>query len=228
VKLRDGDRVIAFASDGRASTLRGVPESVSVAIAETIRSGRIELAPEISALAGRTGTFAGAAEEHTGLRVLEPLGTAVRDARPTFRWQPALDASGYQINIVEETSGALLVNEQLAPTATEWQPAEPLPSGQVYQWEVQALRDGAVVANSPQPPEPEARFHILTQAEIAELEEAKRTSNGSHMVMGVANARAGLLDDALRELRILREQNPEAELPRGLIEQLEAQRRPQP
>ena len=170
--------------------------------------------------------MAGPGEEQAELRVLEPVGTAVRDARPRFRWSAAPGVSGYNINIMEESSGALIVSEQLPADATEWQPREPLLAGGLYQWEVQAVRDGAVVANSPKPPEPEARFAVLSEAKLAELEEAKRTSNGSHLVMAIANARAGLVDEALREFRLLSEQNPEAELPRRLLQQLEAERSP--
>jgi hypothetical protein len=228
VKLRDGERVIGFAADGRSPALAGLPQPVSDAIAQTIRTGRIDVPPEIAALTGQTGTLAGAADDQPGLRALEPLGTAVRDARPRFRWSAAPEASAYKINVVEETSGALVLSQQLPPDTTEWQPGETLPAGEVYQWEVQALRDGTVIANSPRPPEPEARFHILPVAKLAELEEAKRASNGSHLAMAVANARAGLLDEAVRELRFLSEQNPDAELPRQLLQQLQAQRSPQP
>ena len=225
VKLRDGERVIAFGDDGRSQALAALPPPVADVVAETIRTGRVAVSPDVETLVGQTGTLAGAGEKQSELRVLEPVGTAVRDARPRFRWSAAPDVSGYTINVVEETSGALVVSEQLAAEVTEWQPREPLPAGELYQWEVQALRDGAVVANSPKPPEPEARFQVLSEAKLAELEEAKRASNGSHLVMAIANARAGLLDEALREFRVLSEQNPEAELPRRLLEQLEAQRR---
>lgn len=224
VKLQDGEEPIAFANDGASPRLAAVPESIAQAVAKTVRSSRVELTAEVAALAGATGTLAAPAEAESGFRVLEPVGTAVRDERPRFRWTAAAGASGYEINIVEETSGALLVSQQLPAEVTEWQPPEPLPAGELYQWEVQALRDGAVIAKSPSPPAPEARFRVLSKAAVAELEEAKRASRGSHLVMGIANARAGLLDDAIREFRLLAEQNPEAELPRQLLQQLESRR----
>ncbi len=226
VKLTDGARTIAFAADGRSPALTALPSSVSEAVAETIRTGRLAPNPELAALAGETGTLAGSADGRSELRVLEPVATAVRDVQPRFRWSAAADVSGYRINVVEETSGSLITSAELPATATEWVPPEPLPAGEVYQWEVQALRDGNVIANSPKPPEPEARFRILSAAIVAELEEARRASKGSHLVMGVANARAGLLEDALREFRALAEQNRDAELPRQLVRQLEAQRAP--
>lgn len=226
VKVRDGDRVIAFANDGRSPALAALPAGISADVAQTIRSARIDLTPEVVEMIGQTGTLAGTGEKETEFRVVAPVGTAVREARPRFRWVAERAASGYQITVVEETSGTLVLSEQLPPTATEWQPPQPLRSGEVYQWQVQALRDGAVIANSPKPPEPEARFHILSEAKVAELDAAKRASHGSHLVMGVANARAGLVDEALQEFRLLSEQNPDAELTRQLLQQIEAQRQP--
>lgn len=228
ITLRDGDRILAFTSDGRSSDLAQLPGDLSGEVAGVIRSGRVELDRDIAEMVGRTGTLAGPEEVPSGLRVIEPVGTAVRDLRPRFRWRSAQEASAYQINVVEETSGALVASEQIPPDATEWQPREPLAAGEAYQWEVQAVRDGSVIANSPQPPDPEARFRVLTAAKLADLDEVKRASGGSHLVMGVANARAGLIDEALREFQLLHEQNPDAELPRRLLAQLEAQRRPAP
>lgn len=225
VKLRDGDRHLAFTTDGRSPALAGVPERVSGYIAETIRTGRIELPPDIASMIGQVGTLAGPEDAANELRVVQPVGTAVRDRRPQFRWTSTAEASTYKVNVVEETSGALIASEELPPDSNTWEPREALPAGEVYQWEVQALRDGAVIANSPKPPQPEARFRIATLATLAELDEVKRASAGSHLVMGIANARAGLIDEALREFRLLAEQNPNAELPRRLIEQLETQRR---
>ena len=226
VTLRDGDRVLGFSADGRSQVLAALPEGVRDSVAETIRTGRVGVDPDIATIAGQPGTLAGSDDEGSELQALEPIGTAVRDVRPRFRWRGAAGVSGYNIHIAEETSGAVVMTQQLPADATEWQPAEPLPAGEVYQWEVQALRDGAVVANSPRPPEPEARFQILSAAKVAELEEAQRASKGSHLVMAIANARAGLLDDAIREFRLLREQNPDSALLRQLLDQLEAQRKP--
>lgn len=55
-----------------------------------------------------------------------------------------------------------------------------------------------------------------------ELEEAEHFGKGSHLVLGVAKARAGLAAQAVEEFRALREQNPEAALPTRLLEQAEA------
>ena len=226
VKLRDGGRVLGFSEDGRSQALAGLPQPIADSIADAVRTGRLDVHPETARLAGQMGTLAGPDEERNAFRVLAPIATAVANPKPRFRWTPAAGASAYQINIVEETSGALVVSEKLPAETTEWTPATPLPSGEVYQWEVQALRDDQVIANTPAPPQPEARFRILPEAAVAELQEVKRASGDSHFVMGVANARAGLVDEALENFRALAAENPDSPLLRQLIAQLETERTP--
>lgn len=228
VTLRDDGRVLAFTEDGRSPALTGLPRPLDESVAETIRTGRINVDPQTAGLAGQIGTLAGADEQQNVFRVLAPIATAVADAKPRFRWTPAAGASGYRINILEETSGAVIVSERVSAESTEWAPAEPLPRGEVYQWEVQALRDEQVIANTPAPPQPEARFRILGKAALAELQEATRASSGSQFAMGVANARAGLIDDALRNFRSVAAENPDSELLKQVIAQIEAQRAAKP
>ena len=226
VKLHDGGRVLGFAEDGRARDLPGLPQTGAEWVADAVRTGRIDMHAENARLAGQMGTLAGPEEERSAFRVLAPLATAVADPKPRFRWSAAAGASAYQINVVEETSGAVILSERLPGETPEWAPATPLPSGEVYQWEVQALHEGQVIANTPAPPQPEARFRVLAEAAVAELEEAKRASGGSEFVMGVANARAGLVDDALQNFRALAKQNPDSALVKQLIAQLESERTP--
>ena len=226
VTLHDGGRVLRFKEDGSSRELAGLPQPLAASVADAIRTGKLDLHPEMARLAGQMGTLAGPEEESNMFSVLAPLATAVADPKPRFKWTAAEGASAYQINVVEETSGALVASERLPAGSTEWTPAEPLPSGEVFQWEVQALRDEEVIANTPAPPQPEARFRVLPEATVAELQETKRSAGGSQFVMGVANARAGLLDEALENFRALATENPDAPLLKELIAQLEAERMP--
>lgn len=63
-------------------------------------------------------------------------------------------------------------------------------------------------------------------ANATELQEAERVGNGSHLVLGVAKARAGRAADAAQEFRALQEQNPDAQLPKQLLAQAEASQAP--
>ena len=78
---------------------------------------------------------------------------------------------------------------------------------------------------SPAPPAPPARFRILEPSRLAELERAKASSAGSHLVLGVVYAQAGLLEDSERELRELLRVNSGSDVARRLLRSVEARRR---
>jgi hypothetical protein len=71
-----------------------------------------------------------------------------------------------------------------------------------------------------------ARFKVLGAEESAALERGLRAAPGSRLVAGVLSARAGLLDDAERELRALAADNPDSDVARGLLASVEAARIP--
>ncbi len=71
-----------------------------------------------------------------------------------------------------------------------------------------------------------ARFKVLGQEDATALERGLRAAPGSRLVAGVLAARAGLLDDAERELRALATDNPDSDVVRGLLASVEAARIP--
>lgn len=58
----------------------------------------------------------------------------------------------------------------------------------------------------------------------AALGESNQLDGGSHLIRGVAKARAGLLDEAAAEFRLLIEENPDSPLAQALLEQVETHR----
>jgi hypothetical protein len=99
---------------------------------------------------------------------------------------------------------------------SQWTPDRPLAPGGVYTWEIVARR-GDVEAMAPGPRSEEARFRVLTAEEASELERAVGESRGSHLALGVLYARAGLLDDAERELAQVVAANPRSAAVRRLV-----------
>jgi hypothetical protein len=71
-----------------------------------------------------------------------------------------------------------------------------------------------------------ARFKVLGQDEATALERVLRAAPGSRLVAGVMAARAGLLDDAERDLRALAAENSDSGVARGLLASVEAARLP--
>jgi hypothetical protein len=74
----------------------------------------------------------------SALRVLTPVGQAVRSDRPLFRWTAHAGASGYVVTVLDEH----LTPVATSPTSmeTRWTPGAPLPRGRTYVWQVAATR----------------------------------------------------------------------------------------
>jgi len=68
---------------------------------------------------------------------------------------------------------------------------------------------------------PRARFRVLDQESATGLDRALRAGEGSHLAAGVFMARAGVLDEALGELRLLAEANPQSPLAQSLLASVE-------
>ena len=90
-----------------------------------------------------------------------------------------------------------------------------LKRGRVYSWEVTAIKEGREIT-SPVAPSPPARFKVLDQARLDELERARRTYAGSHLLLGVLYANIGLVEDAQREFQALAAANPNSEVAKRL------------
>ena len=108
-----------------------------------------------------------------------------------------------------------------SPQLTDLTWATTLPLGHVYSWQVKAIKDGSEIT-SPRPPAPQAKFRILDQAKVNELANARRTHASSHLTLGLLYADAGLLREAEQEFRLLQKANPNSDLARNLLRQVQS------
>jgi len=133
----------------------------------------------------------------------------VLDAEPNFEWR---DTAG-------DTAGAtayevVVTDQNLSPVArsgrirgTEWRPAQPLPRGAALLWQVQAYRrSGSSFA--PAPPDPPAGFEMVSEQTARTIATLREPPHPSHLLLAIAYARAGLTDDAAREMEVLKRENP--------------------
>jgi hypothetical protein len=104
-----------------------------------------------------------------------------------------------------------------ALSSNEWAVPGALERGRFYSWEVTALKGGTPLAAAPAPPAPEARFKVLEQSKEEELSRALAAQPDSRLARAVIYSRAGLLDDAERELQALARQNPRSATARRLL-----------
>jgi hypothetical protein len=89
---------------------------------------------------------------------------------------------------------------------------------------VEAHTSGEPVT-APAPSDPEARLMVLDPALAAELARLERQQPRSHLLLGVAYSKAGLLEDAEREFRALEAANPGSPVAKQLLQRVHAMRK---
>lgn len=215
--LNDGGQVVTLAANGAVEGLGRLTPDEERAVSRALATGRVELPAGLAELARRDGALMGGAAGES-FEVGGPAGVVVREARPAFSWKRLEGADAYVVTVYDAAYEEVARSRPLDGNA--WTPAEALPRGRTYSWEVVALRGGRQVAKSPAPPAPEARFRILGEREAAELEATLARHPRSHLVRGTAYARAGLVADAEREFRALLSANPRSPAARRLLQNL--------
>ena len=138
--------------------------------------------------------------------------------QPAFRWSALEGATSYVVEVYDEQFKLVASSSEL--TARSWTIAKPLARGRVYSWQVKAIKDGQEVT-SPRPPAPQAKFRVLDQAKANEIMQAKRAYPTSHLTLGLLYADAGLLREAEQEFRLLQRANPDSEIARKLLTQVQ-------
>jgi hypothetical protein len=179
-----------------ADEIAALPADVRPAISQAIQSRKLGLSTDLSQLRGHAHTLPGAPESNTGFALLYPVGEAVADTRPEFRWQPLAGAVRYSVAIVD----ARLHPVQRSPAlrTTVWRPRRHLRRGQTYLWQVTAtLRGGSTVVASA----PEALLRIIPNKVADELAHFQREHEDAYLVLGALYAQAGMLTDSADELR---------------------------
>jgi hypothetical protein len=220
VNLSDGASRVTLDSQGNIEGLGTLSPAAQQAVKNALISGRLETPPGMAELAGKRGTLLGGPDSGAELSLLGPVGTVVRAERPVFRWRPLTGATSYKVTVLDADFNSVATSAPL--TTTAWQPPSGLARGSVYSWQLTAVKADGQETIAPTAPAPEARFKILESEKVRELERAERASRGSHLARGVMYARAGLLDEAERELRALVVANPKSSDARKLLRSLQA------
>jgi hypothetical protein len=210
-----------------SSGLQALSPELQMEVKEVFRQGKIEIPADILQLRGRKGTLAGS-NAPSEFRVLRPVATAVRETAPRFQWQNFPGATGYRINIIDLETGELVVSEQVPADTMSWVSVKPFVAGKSYEWEIEAWRNDKMIAKTPAPPLPEARFKILSAEQSAKLKQLEQQSSASRLIVGTAKARLGLLDEAEADLETLTGKNQDAEMAGRLLDQLRRERAAQP
>jgi anti-sigma factor RsiW len=223
--LRDAGREVSLLASGEIRGLDGLEASNRSAVARALASGRLEMTEQVDALAGSASTLRSSGDAGTALalRVITPVATAVRTARPAFEWTAVPGATAYRVRIADASLDPVMESPML--TTTTWTPASALPSGRVLMWQVEAQTpQGLVVA--PAPPAAEARILVLRDTDAQTLARALEAANGSDLAAAVTLARFGVLDEADAALARLATANRDVDAIARLRRQLSDRRFP--
>jgi Putative zinc-finger len=220
VQLNDGSRVVTLDQEGKLSGADALPSGYQNLVKRTLSTGKIEKSAQLQGLTRAPSSLMGPDNPHREFSVFEPLGNVLLTNRPAFRWSPAEGATAYVVEVYDEKFTPVVTSPQL--TTLTW--TTTLPRGNVYSWQVKAIKAGEEVT-APRPPAPQAKFRILDQAKANELTNARRAHASSHLTLGLLYADAGLLREAEQEFRLLQRANPDSALARNLLRQVQSLRR---
>jgi hypothetical protein len=218
--LKDAGGEVTIGKNGRVTGLDEISETSRQYIARAALSEQIEPAEIVRRLSGDQSGLRGNDNSQEEFTLLYPVTRVVTENRPIFRWENLPEAASYRVYILDADGNQVGQSEELPPTQTQWK-APPLRRGEVFSWAVTAMVDGKKIV-SPSSSLPEVKFAVLSTEDTQELARLKRSN--SHLALAVFYARVGLLNEAEREFEALVKSNPQAELPRRLLESMRRSR----
>lgn len=221
-QLKDGAGVLSLDQQGKLSGAEDQPPAYQNLIRKAFTNGRLERSAQLEGLTRPGSLLMSEDNVASGFGVIEPAGTVLLSNQPTLRWSTLAGASAYTVEVYDADFNLVVASPPL--TRQAWSLPQALPRGRVYSWQVKAMKDGQEIT-SPRPPAPQAKFRVLDQARANELTKARRAYPSAHLTLALLYADAGLLKDAEQELRAVQKANPDSELARKLLRQVQSLRR---
>jgi hypothetical protein len=191
-------------------------------VVDTIQTGKITYSPSLAALGGKQGSLRGESESSGRFYVLGPVGEVVDDPQPLFRWQALAKAKSYTVSIYD--AGLNEVQKSAPLMTTEWKPTKPLHRSQVFEWQVTATTSDGKTIIAPDSSQPVAKFRVLAEAKARELEQFQKAHPDAHLVLGILNAQAGVLEASQRELSQIPEGSRDYQFAQQLLRSIREKR----
>lgn len=159
-------------------------------VVDALKHGRIDRPAAFESVRREDETLRGSnTSQHAAV---SPAGVVVITTRPEFHWP-----SNGEPAVVSIFDGANRVAKSGMVTASSWTPEKPLARDRVYTWQVEFAGTERLL---PEPPDPPARFRIVDETSLRELDAARQSRPDDHLLLGILAARAGLKREALEDL----------------------------
>lgn len=220
-QLKDGDRVFTLNADGKVSGADDLPPEYQKLVQNALVNQQVPRSSNLRGLTRAGSSLMSGNDAQDGFRLIEPVGKIVMRNAPAFRWSQMEGASYYVVEVYDDQFNLVTSSPQLSTNS--WTISQTLSRGKTYSWQVKANRDGEEVT-SPRPPAPQAKFRVLDDAAANDLARAEKTYGSSHLTLALLYANAGLLAESETQLRQVLKENPDSELARKLLRQVQAQR----
>jgi anti-sigma factor RsiW len=223
VSLVDDKSEVQLDRQGNLTGLEGMSQPIRETVRQALSTRGIKKPEALNELSAPGITLLGQTSASVPFALLAPGGVVSLSDRPAFSWQPLSGATNYTVSVFDSNFNRVLRSEPQA--STNWSAPATLKRGRIYFWEVTAVKDGQEIT-SPVAPAPRAQFKIVDEETAGEINQVRETHPDSHLTLGILYARAGLLDDAERELQLLLNANPRSEIARTLLNRVRLWKRP--
>lgn len=218
VAVSDGGHRISVGPNGITNPPAGLPSDVLIAL-NNVATPILKAEPpslsstlkeNLAALKRAPSTLLGQPSGPVPFQVLSPVRTLVESARPTFKWTTAPGATGYVVHVIaddgtqEEAATSPVIIPTTDANTCQWILAESmaLSPAKRYRWYVTAtVKDQEV--DAPGIEQAQAKFAVISEAEIARLNDLRKSAQGDRLIGGLLNLNAGLLDAAQSDFEYL-------------------------
>jgi hypothetical protein len=220
--IRDGGELVVLDKDGNLRGLDSYGADRRNEAQLLLQEKRFEVSTEIARLTQDIREAGLRSNSNPYAAFVSPVNTVVDTDQPTLKWnEPSVGTSTYQVNLYD-SAGKELYSQEVSETT--WTVPKALERGMTYSWEIISIKNGERRL-APQRGTPRPKFKILDEASWQLIRAEAANLEGSHILLSLLYAEAGLLDKAEQEVEILAAENAHSKIVGALRQSIQRLRR---
>jgi hypothetical protein len=201
--LNEGTETLELTMGGKLKGMSDADAADRALVATALSQRRLPLPDFLAELRQRPE---GGPPEKAVIVLRQPVGTAVMDTEPVFRWLTVPGQWVYRVT-VDDGKGDVLASEDAVRPGL-WHPSTDLPVNVTLRWQVTATDPtGALISSGPA-----AQFLVVDASTRGRLVSLRLQHANLHALLAVEFASEGLVPEAQSELAQLTPQNPNSAL----------------